>query len=129
MKRLFLVASLLTLAMAASAQQALGQCALEESVLDYIAALCAAQEADRIAQAEAQAEKERIRAERRAARANDPAKQAHGPIPEKSWIISVIFVRVYKVNHKIGTREDLLRRNLCQRNGIPHSLEQLSCYI
>ena len=52
----------------------------------YIAALCAAQEADRIAQAEAQAEKERIRAERRAARANDPDKQAHGPIPEKSWI-------------------------------------------
>lgn len=51
----------------------------------YISALCAAQEAERIAQAEAAAEKERQRAERRAARAADPAKQAHGPIPEKTW--------------------------------------------
>lgn len=51
----------------------------------YISALCAAQEAERIAQAEAEAEKERQRAERRAARAADPAKQAHGPIPEKTW--------------------------------------------
>ena len=52
----------------------------------FIPALCAAQEAERIAQAEAAAEKERRREERRAARAADPDKQAHGPVPEKTWI-------------------------------------------
>ena len=52
----------------------------------FIPALCAAQEAERIAQAEAAAEKERRREERRALRAADPDKQAHGPIPEKTWI-------------------------------------------
>lgn len=52
----------------------------------YIQAFCAAQEAERIAQAEAEAEKERQKEERRAARAADPDKQAHGPVPEKSWI-------------------------------------------
>lgn len=58
---------------------------IDESSPYYISAMCAAQEAERIAQAEAEAEKERQRAERRAARAADPAKQAHGPIPEKTW--------------------------------------------
>ena len=52
----------------------------------FIAALCAAQEAERIAAAEAEAEKERRRAERRAARAAGLDKQAHGPVPEKSFI-------------------------------------------
>jgi len=59
---------------------------IDEKNAWYIPAMCAAQEAERIAQAEAAAEKERRRAERRAARAADPAKQAHGPVPEKSWI-------------------------------------------
>lgn len=58
---------------------------IDESSPYYISAMCAAQEAERIAQAEAAAEKERQRAERRAERAKDPAKQAHGPIPEKTW--------------------------------------------
>jgi hypothetical protein len=59
---------------------------IDEKNAWYIPAMCAAQEAERIAQAEAAAEKERRRAERRAARAADPDKQAHGPIPEKDWI-------------------------------------------
>ena len=52
----------------------------------YIPAMCAAQEAERIAEAEAAEEKRMEQERRRAERANDPAKQAHGPVPEKEWI-------------------------------------------
>ena len=59
---------------------------IDETSPYYIQACCAAKEAERIAAEEAAAEAERIKAERKAARAADPDKQAHGPVPEKSFI-------------------------------------------
>lgn len=63
----------------------------------YIPAMCAAQEAERIAEAEAAEEKRMEQEKRRAERANDPAKQAHGPVPEKEWIGTKIQGLGYRV--------------------------------